>query len=82
MVVIRGALIRGGGGSMRGQVGDLILRVLTLRLLPVSKTMVDISAEINFGHAATRPRRHVVFLDKPPRRLVCGVVVWVWRDRF
>ena len=36
--------------------------------LAAAATVVDIGrhqAKINFGHSATRPRRHVVFLDKP-----------------
>ena len=39
--------------------------------LAAAATVVDIGrhqAKINFGHTATRPRRHVVFLDKPLNR--------------
>ena len=56
MVVIREGVYYGGllGGSIRGQEGGLFLRVLTLGLRPPSQTMVDILAEINFGHAATQ----------------------------
>ena len=70
MVVIRGVYYGGLlGGSIRGQVGGLSLRVWTLR---PAGSVVDNrrhEAEINFSRAALRPRRHVSFLDKP--RLKC-----------